>query len=377
MSIIKNLILTFVAIAFFGCPANTIEKVSYQHPIPFQPKTYVCYKTQEPLIIDGKLDEAVWQKTTPTSDFVDIEGELKPAPAFQTNVKMLWDETYFYFGAYLEEPHIWGKLTQRDTVVYYDNDFEIFLDPDGDTHNYFEFEMNALNTIWDLLLLHPYREDKQKKVLNNWDINGIQTAVYINGTLNNSMDLDSFWTAEIAIPWKVLKELTPYKYYPKEGVQWRINFSRVNWKVDISSGKYQKQKGKNGKTLPEENWVWSPQGYIQMHAPETWGYVQFSEKMAGHGTAQFIILEDEAIKWALRQLYYQQRRYYRKQKRYAKDLKALTLPKIDIEDYTFEPELMVTYRGYEIIAKGADDQLVWVIKEDGCITQFPNDSIDL
>ena len=45
---------------------------------------------------------------------------------------MLWDDTYFYVAAHLEEPHVWGTLTKHDTVIFQDNDFEIFIDPDGD-----------------------------------------------------------------------------------------------------------------------------------------------------------------------------------------------------------------------------------------------------
>lgn len=364
-------IILIITISFFLSCQNSISQiVSYEHPINYQPVTYVCYKTNDSLIIDGKLDELIWQKTPVTNDFVDIQGDLKPLPPYQTNVKMLWDDEYFYFGAFMEEPHIWGKLRKRDTVIYYDNDFEIFLDPDGDTHHYFEFEINALNTVWDLLLLHPYREDNWKKVLNNWDIKGIKSAVFINGTLNNATDLDSFWTVEVAIPWKVLNEMTPPNYLPKEGVQWRVNFSRVNWNMDISNDIYKKQKGKNGKILPEENWVWSPQGYINMHAPETWGFVQFSEIIAGEKTIDFIPLEDEKIKWGLRQLYYQQRRHYRKNKQYADNLNALTLPKVDIENYSFEPQLLKTFNGYEIIAESIDNQTFWLIQEDGKIIRI-------
>ena len=87
-----------------------------------------------------------------TNSFVDIEGDLKPKPYHDTKAKMLWDENYFYFAALMEEPHVWGKLTDRDAVIYKDNDFEIFLDPDGDTHNYYELEVNALGTEWDLIL---------------------------------------------------------------------------------------------------------------------------------------------------------------------------------------------------------------------------------
>jgi len=71
---------------------------------------------------------------------------------------MLWDDTYFYVAAQLEEPDVWATLTQRDTVIFYDNDFEVFIDPDGDTHNYYELEVNAFGTLWDLMLLTPYRD---------------------------------------------------------------------------------------------------------------------------------------------------------------------------------------------------------------------------
>lgn len=356
--------------AFLSGQSNDLERVNYKHPIVYQPATYVCYKTNQALIIDGKLDETIWQEAQTTGDFVDIEGDLKAPPTYQTNVKMLWDDEYFYFGAYLEEPHIWGTLTERDAVIFHDNDFEIFLDPDGDTHNYYEFEINALNTVWDLLLLRPYREDKLPKVLNSWDIQGLQSAVYIDGTLNNPTDLDRFWTIEIAIPWKVLKEMTARHYHPAEGVQWRVNFSRVNWITAVSNNIYKKQTGADGKPLKEENWVWSPQGYINMHAPETWGYVQFSGMIAGQGETKFTAEEEEDIKWALRQLYYQQERYYRQHKQYARSLNALTLPTVNIENYTFEPQLLTTFEGYEIIAESLDNRSVWMIRSDGKITRM-------
>lgn len=367
MQEIKGTLLLILMTLFFSCQKKSLSKVNYAHPIAYQPKNYICYQTATPLTIDGKLAESIWQKTASTADFVDIQGDLKPSPTYPTNVKMLWDADYFYFGAYLEEPHIWGKLTARDAVIFQDNDFEIFIDPDGDTHNYYEFEINALNTIWDLLLLKPYREDGQPKVLNSWDIQGIQSAVHINGTLNNPSDIDSFWTVEVAIPWKVLEEMTPKEYLPKEGVQWRVNFSRVNWLMDATTGKYEKQKDAQGKNRPEENWVWSPQGYIAMHAPETWGFVQFSELIAGQGTTNFKVSDTDKIKWALRQLYYQQNIYFKTHQRYADNITNLTLPEVVIDGYDFKPQLFSTYNGYEIIGQDLDSQLVWMIQEDGRI----------
>ena len=64
---------------------------------------------------------------------------------------------------------------------------------------------------------------------------------------------------------------------PKEGEQWRINFSRVQWDHDVISGKYYRKK-EEGKYLREYNWVWSNQKVINMHEPEKWGFLQFTEQ---------------------------------------------------------------------------------------------------
>ena len=84
--------------------------------------------------------------------FVDIEGDSRPATSFRTRMKMLWDDEFFYVAADMEEPDLWGTLTARDSVIFHDNDFEVFVDPDGDTHAYYELEVNALGTPWDLML---------------------------------------------------------------------------------------------------------------------------------------------------------------------------------------------------------------------------------
>jgi hypothetical protein len=163
-----------------------------------QPKTYLCSYVHARIRIDGKLNETAWRKAVTTDLFVDIEGDAKPRPRFATRAKMLWDNQYFYIAAELEEPHLWATLTQRDSVIFHDNDFEVFIDPNGDRNEYYEFEINALNTGWDLFLPKPYRDGG--KAQNSWDIAGLLTAVHLNGTLNNPRDADQGWSVEIALP---------------------------------------------------------------------------------------------------------------------------------------------------------------------------------
>ena len=57
-------------------------------PLFTEPKSYTLFRTPDPLIMDGELSEKSWQDTPWTEYFIDIEGNLKPAPAYKTRVKM-------------------------------------------------------------------------------------------------------------------------------------------------------------------------------------------------------------------------------------------------------------------------------------------------
>jgi len=299
----------------------TTPSVSFQTPAAPHPRGYVAFRAGQPPHIDGRVDDSVWLAAPWSDTFVDIEGDRKSRPRFETRVKMLWDDEYLYVGADLEEPDVWGTFTARDSVIFHENDFEIFIDPDGDTHEYYELEINALNTVWDLMLLRPYRDSGA--ALNAWDIAGLKTAVRVRGSLNRPGDRDEGWSVEIAMPWKILKEAAPGHRAPRAGEQWRVNFSRVQWPLDVRDGKYVKRTDVKSNLLAENNWVWSPQGAVDMHMPERWGYVQFSAVVAGGGTDRFIPDPDEPVKWALRCRYYRQADFRKANRRYARTLAEL------------------------------------------------------
>jgi hypothetical protein len=40
---------------------------------------------------------------------------------------MLYDEDYFYVAAYCDDTHVWATLTEQDSIVFQDNDFEAFF----------------------------------------------------------------------------------------------------------------------------------------------------------------------------------------------------------------------------------------------------------
>ncbi len=235
------------------------------------PRQYTCHFLSGKIDIDGRLDEKAWQKAAWSAPFVDIAtGAGVPEPV-GTRFKILWDDHYCYIAACLMEPDIRGSLTKRDAIIYQDNDFEVFMDPDGDGLNYYEIEINALGTVLDLFLSRPY--NKGGKAGLSWNAAGLRSAVALYGTLNHPADTDSRWTVEMAVPWAALKQKPP-----ENNAVWRMNFSRVEWPAGLKTP--EKKEALAKKQHPEANWVWSPQGVVNMHVPSQWGYVRFV-KMPG------------------------------------------------------------------------------------------------
>src|SRR5699024_4390251 len=102
----------------------------------------------------------------------------------------------------------------------------------------------------------------------------------------------------------------------------RVNFSRVQWLK------------KNG---PEENWVWSPTGEIDMHMPDRWGFVYLSDKVVGQATETFQYPYHMGVYKLLWALFYAQKDFYEKEKNYIRN-----------EDYFF-----LTHREKEGLPKGS------------------------
>ena len=267
---------------------------------PTSVRVYESPWTASPPAIDGDLTDSAWRAAPWTEPFVDIRGADRPAPPLATRAKILWDDDHLYIAAELEEPHLWATLADRDAIVYREHDFEVFLDPDGDALAYYELEINALGTEFDLFLDRPY--NRRGKANIGWDMAGLRTAVQLDGTLNDPSDMDLGWSVEIAIPWSALvppagfqhpakgevevddtaataeRNSRPFRHgrAPSPADSWRVNFSRVEWPLDVVDNTYRRARVPTPEDRhPEHNWVWSPQGEINMHIPERWGLVRF------------------------------------------------------------------------------------------------------
>jgi len=330
--------------------------------------------TQAPLV-DGRLDDPGWLAIPWTEDFVDIQGARRPRPRLRTRARVAWDARYLYVAAELEEPHVWGTLRRRDAVIYHDNDFEVFIDPDGDSHEYYEVEINALATVWDLFLVRPYRDGGP--AVSAWDIRGLRAAVAVDGTLNNPADEDRGWSVEMALPWDVLAEAAHTPSPPRAGDRWRLNFSRVEWRHRIRDGRYERID-----TAPperaghaEDNWVWSPQGLVAMHYPEMWGIVEFSGRPpppAPLPPLPRLTAGDFAL-WWLRRIYYREHAFHALAGTYTSDVAALELPEPDDARLAWPPAIEATTTQFSATLSVAGGR-TWRIRDDGRVREAPHAS---
>jgi hypothetical protein len=110
----------------------------------------------------------------------------------------------------------------------------------------------------------------------------------VRGTLHDPSDIGEGWSVEAAFPWTGLaKHHSAQASPPTPGEIWRVNFSRVQWKHQVVDGRYVRipprgtplaeSLNPEEQEHPEDNWVWSPQGAVNMHLAAMWGEVVLEE----------------------------------------------------------------------------------------------------
>jgi len=117
----------------------------------FDIKVYPCPKTAAAPVLDGRLDDAVWQ-TAPVVSAFTMYGKDTLAEV-QTSFRVLWDDKYLYFGITCDEPMM-DKLAPitfaRDEHAIFGNEtIELFVDPDHTHETYYQLAMNAGGSLYD------------------------------------------------------------------------------------------------------------------------------------------------------------------------------------------------------------------------------------
>ncbi len=204
--------------------------------------------------IDGIPDNS-WQRTGWSDSWNDIVTSQEGM--YRTRFKSLWDAQNIYFLFEVIDPDITATIDIDHMPLFkYDNIVEVFLDPNGDQKNYYELQINAKGTRWELILDKPYKDGGEATSPN--ELEGLKYAIHHNGTINESDNPDHSWSLEVAIPWESLldiEEVPPRSTF-------RANFSRVFQDDDDID------------TSPQY-WLWQPIGKPNIHIPDKWGRLVF------------------------------------------------------------------------------------------------------
>ncbi len=246
----------------------------------YKPPLYRAARAQDEIHVDGKLDEFTWAALPRVGRFIDIRDHNNP-DALDTQATLAWDNTNLYIAFACVDPEPWGTMMQRDQHLWNEEVVEVFLDPDGDGHDYPELEVSPHNIVVDLLIPHRPDSKTDPSVAAHWDIAGLKTAVgkYSAG-----------WTVEISIPWASLAG-SGIKTAPKEGDRWRVGLYRIERpggpsqaahleelrkKVVAAPAGEKATLSKELETLENKNQdlAWSPTRHT-FHDPERFGIVEF------------------------------------------------------------------------------------------------------
>jgi glucose/arabinose dehydrogenase/mono/diheme cytochrome c family protein len=190
-----------------------------------------CRWADVPPVIDGRLEEPVWQRAHAVEDF-QIAWLPEPArkPPTHTRARLLWDREYLYFAAEMEDTDLFANVTERDAAIWTCDVFEVFLKPAKDRTGYYELEVNAANGQLDMFLPSRgsggYARHAREREFH------LESKVQLQGTLNNWSDQDRGWTVEARIPWR---DFLPTGGRPAPGEVWLHALCRYDYSTGLET----------------------------------------------------------------------------------------------------------------------------------------------
>jgi hypothetical protein len=185
-----------------------------------------CRWANGPITLDGRLDEAAWERAQPLSDFAVFWQNRKPATA--TTARLLWSADYLYFGAEMEDADLYAAVKERNGMTWTDDVFELFFKPSADKRPYYEFQVNAAGTRLELFL--PSRGAGGYGRFAPLSDLGMEAAVRLNGTLNQWDDVDKGWAVEGRIPWTAFRATGGP---PHPGDKWKFALCRYDYSATL------------------------------------------------------------------------------------------------------------------------------------------------
>jgi len=230
--------MVFVMLLLSGC-AGTEEywKKTSQSKESSGSAVLSAMHTEKPVIIDGKLDDAVWSKAAvynlslSKADMLPIEQRTDKRPGIDVfrepgEARIAWDENYLYVGIKFYDSDIVQENNEDQQYHFQKGDtLELFLKPEKNTW-YWEIYTtpNARKTVF-------WFRGRGSNGLSSgnepgMNLKDVLAGAQVRGTLNKWQDKDEYWTAEMAIP---VKGLTARGDSFGPGSEWKILIARYNF----------------------------------------------------------------------------------------------------------------------------------------------------
>lgn len=190
----------------WAIPAAMQRSMERATALQYGKNEYRCPRRQGAIALDGKLDDAGWQRLPVAAGFTNPRTHKAEDATQPTEFRMTWDNDKLYVAVKCVNPNT-AKLQPTPDVWGTDN-FEFFLAP-GRTYDtgYFQTAVSAVGGVWGPkhFLGNPWAVDEKSQTTCD--------TVVTRG--------DGYWICEMAIPFKTLGMDTP-----KVGDSWRVNLAR-------------------------------------------------------------------------------------------------------------------------------------------------------
>ena len=210
----RNLRLAF-AILSLGCAGQTATAQTAQVPEPTDAtrRHLAAHRATGRIVLDGRLDEPDWLSAPIATDFVQVRPDFTRTTHYPSQVRVLYDATYLYVGAFNRDSAGLSSLRMPDLRRDFESPesdvFAITMGPLGDRRTALQFQVTPLGSQNDVQAF-----DGGDAFNFNWD------ALWRVRTTR----ADSGWVAEMAIPW------TSLRYAPGR-TSWDVNFVRNTRRV--------------------------------------------------------------------------------------------------------------------------------------------------
>lgn len=245
----KNSLISKARPAIHTAVLEALDRPTAQTAQLWTRPTYEVARTDQPIDIDGRLNEPAWSSAPSITLVNNSDGS---STTIRTECKLLYDDKFIYFGFRNEDSNIWATMTKRDAHLWEEEVNEVFVQADPRQTSYIELEINPLGAIFDAFLL-----DVRKPLhYESWNSEKLKWAVHVDGTVDGQPG-DKEWTSEIALP---LEDVVPApRTPPQPGDRWRVNLYRIEkFPVPAKLG-------------------WSPTG-TDFHVPSKFGEIVFTDK---------------------------------------------------------------------------------------------------